>query len=70
LIAAAERDGLRSSALITLLALNGLRIDEALSRDIEDLGAERGHQVVFLVRKGNKRATAVLSAPTVRALQA
>lgn len=68
MVSAAERDGLRSCALITLLALNGLRIDEALSRDIEDLEVERGHRVLRLVRKGNKRATAALSAPTVRAL--
>ena len=33
LLEAADADGLRSAALITLLALNGLRIDEALSRD-------------------------------------
>jgi integrase len=66
---AARADGLRSAALITLLALNGLRIDEALSRDVEDLDVERGHRVLRLVRKGSKRSTAVLSAPTVRALE-
>jgi site-specific recombinase XerD len=70
LLAAAEADGLRSHALITLLALNGLRIDEALSRDIEHLDVERGHRVLRLRRKGGKRAVAVLSPPTVRVLQA
>jgi hypothetical protein len=39
LLDAARADGLRSAALITLLALNCLRIDEALSRDVEDLDA-------------------------------
>lgn len=69
LLAAAERDGKRSHALLTLLALNGLRIGEALSRDVTDLDVERGHRVLRLVRKGGKRATAVPSAPTVRALE-
>ena len=68
LLAVARDDGRRSNALIALLALNGLRIDEALSRDVDDLDIERGHRVLRLVRKGGKRATAVLSAPTVRAL--
>jgi integrase/recombinase XerD len=66
----AEADGRRSHALITLLALNGLRIDEALSRDVEHLDVERSHRVLRLRRKGGKKAVAVLSAPTVRALEA
>ena len=70
LLAAAQADGLRSHALITLLALNGLRIDEALSRDIEHLDVERGHKVLRLLRKGGKRGVAVLSPPTVCALEA
>jgi site-specific recombinase XerD len=69
LLAAARADGRRSEALITLLALNGLRINEALSRDVTDLDTERSHRVLRLVRKGSKRATAVLSAPTVRAIE-
>jgi integrase/recombinase XerD len=70
LLAVAEADGLRSRALVTLLALNGLRVDEALSRDVEHLDVERGHRVLRLRRKGGARATAVLSPPTVRALEA
>lgn len=42
LLDAAEADGPRSAALITLLAYNGLRVDEALSRDVEHLGHQRG----------------------------
>lgn len=34
MLAAARHDGVWSEALITLLALNGLRIGEALSRDV------------------------------------
>jgi integrase len=69
LLAAAAADGARAHALLTLLALNGLRIDEALSRDVEHLDTERGHRVLRLRRKGGTRATAVLSAPTVHALE-
>jgi integrase len=38
LLDAAQADGPRSAALITLLAYNGLRIDETLSRDVSHLG--------------------------------
>jgi site-specific recombinase XerC len=34
---------LRDGASMTLLALNGLRISEALNADIDDLSTERGH---------------------------
>lgn len=64
LLAAAAADGPRSHALLLLLALNGLRIDEALSRDVEHLDTERGHHVLRLRRKGGRRATAPL-APSV-----
>jgi len=37
---------LRDGALITLLALNGLRISEALNADIDDLSTERGHRTL------------------------
>jgi integrase/recombinase XerD len=69
LLAAAGADGPRSHALVLLLALNGLRVDEALSRNIEHLDTERGHRVLRLRRKGNKRATAPLAAPVVHALE-
>ena len=52
LLDAAERDGPRSAALITLLAYNGLRIDEALSRDVSHLGHQLGHRVLRISRKG------------------
>ena len=70
LLEAAEADGLRSAALITLLALNGLRIDEALSRDVEHLTYDFGHRVLELTRKGAKRSTEALAPATARALEA
>ena len=50
---------LRDGALITLLALNGLRISEALNADIDDLSTERGHRTLAIVRKGGKHVTIV-----------
>ena len=43
LLAAADVDGPRSAALVTLLALNGLRIGEALAVDVGDLSYDFGH---------------------------
>jgi integrase/recombinase XerD len=60
----------RSSALVTLLAYNGVRIDEALSADIDDYTHQRGHRVLRIVRKGGKTATEPLAGVTVRALDA
>ena len=37
-----------------LLALNGLRISEALNADIEHLGLERGHRTLTITREGGK----------------
>jgi len=68
LIDAAAADGPRSEALITLLAYNGLRIDEALSRDVEHLGHQLGHRVLRISRKGGRDALEPLSPPVERAL--
>ena len=38
-------------ALISLLALNGLRVSEATGADIEQLGQERGHRTLTITRK-------------------
>jgi integrase/recombinase XerD len=59
----------RDHALASLLALNGLRVSEALNADVEDLGFERGHHVLQIVRKGGKRATVPLAPRTARAVQ-
>jgi len=47
----------RDHALACLLALNGLRVSEALGCDIEDLGLERGHHTVKVLRKGVRRSS-------------
>ena len=69
MITASRDDGPRSEALIHLLAFNGLRITEALSRDVEDLDHDRGHRILRLDRKGGKRAKAPLTPAAVRALE-
>ena len=48
-------------ALISLLALNGLRVSEATGADIEQLGLERGHRTLVITRKGGKVVTIPLA---------
>jgi integrase/recombinase XerD len=38
-------------ALISLLALNGLRVSEAVGADIDHLGVERGHRTLIITRR-------------------
>ena len=44
-------------ALVSLLALNGLRVSEATGADIQALGIERGHRTLVITRKGGKVVT-------------
>ena len=55
-------------ALLSLLALNGLRVSEAIGADIERLGLERGHRTLTIVRKGGKIVTIPLAPRTARAV--
>ena len=74
LIAAADADHgrarLRSGGVIRLLLHNALRVDEALGADIGDLGSDRGHQVLTVLGKGNRRAKVPLSPATLKAVHA
>lgn len=58
----------RDHALVTLLAMNGLRISEALNADVADLDTERGHRTSRIVRKGGKHVIIPLAPRTSRAL--
>jgi len=58
----------RDHALASVLALNGLRISEALGADIEALDFERGHRTLKVLRKGGKHVTIPLAPRTSRAL--
>jgi site-specific recombinase XerD len=55
-------------ALISLLALNGLRVSEATGASIQDLGVERGHRTLVITRKGGKIVTIPLAPRTARAI--
>ena len=51
MLVAAGLAGARDHALISLLGLNGLRVSEALGIDIDDLGLQRGHRTVTVLRQ-------------------
>ena len=68
LLVAAGLGGAAEHALISLLALNGLRVSEALGADIEALGLERGHRTLTVLRKGGKVVTVPLAPRTARAV--
>jgi site-specific recombinase XerD len=55
-------------ALVSLLALNGLRVSEATIADIESMGTERGHRTLVITRKGGKVVTIPLAPRTARAI--
>lgn len=68
LVGGAKQANKRLYALVSLLALNGVRISEALNADIEDLGQSRGVTTLQIVRKGSKTATIALSEPVCVAI--
>jgi integrase/recombinase XerD len=55
-------------ALISLLALNGLRVSKATGADIEHMGIERGHRTLVITRKRGKVVTIPLALRTARAI--
>ena len=55
-------------ALISLLALNGLRVSEATGANIEHLGLDRGHRTLTITRKGGKVVMIPLAPRTARAI--
>jgi integrase/recombinase XerD len=55
-------------ALISLLALNGLRVSEATGADIEHPGLGCGHRTLTITRKGGKVVTVPLAPRTARAI--
>jgi integrase/recombinase XerD len=68
LLVAAGLSSARDHALVSLLALNGLRVSEALSADIDALGLERGHRTLTMTRKGGKIVTMPLAPRVARVL--
>lgn len=74
LIAAADRargrQQLRTSAVVAVIIYSGARISEVTGADIEDLGTDRGHKVLWVTRKGGKRQPLVLPPPATERLNA
>ena len=68
LLVAAGLGSASEHALISVLALNGLRVSEATGADIEHLGLERGHRTLTITRKGGKVVTIPLAPRTARAI--
>jgi integrase len=58
----------RDHALVSLLALNGLRVSEAIGANIEALGQERGHRTLTVLRKGGKLVTMPLAPRVARGI--
>ncbi len=68
LLVAAGLGAAGEHALISLLAINGLRVSEAVGADIQALGIERGHRTMVITRKGGKVVTIPLAPRTARAI--
>jgi len=68
LLVAARLGSPGEHALVSLLALNGLRVSEATGANIEALGVERGHRTLVITRKGGKMVTIQLAPRTARAI--
>jgi integrase/recombinase XerD len=72
LIAAADQAAgpqrARTSALITVLLLTGARISELTGADVEDLGTDRGHRVLWVTRKGGRRQALGVPPPAIERL--
>jgi integrase/recombinase XerD len=68
LLVAAGLGAAAEHALVSLLALNGLRVSEAIGADVEALGTERGHRTLAITRKGGKKAVIPLAPRTARAI--
>lgn len=68
LLVAAGLGAASEHALISLLAINGLRVSEAIGAGIEALGIGRGHRTLTIARRGGKIVTIPLAPRTVRAI--
>jgi site-specific recombinase XerD len=60
----ADPSGVRDHALACPLALNGLRVSEAIGTDVNDLGLERGHHTLRIVRRCGSTAIVPLAPRT------
>lgn len=68
LIYVAENSRPNEYALVCLLGLNGLRVSEACTAQIESLTNQRGHRCLQIMGKGDKPALIPMSPRTARAV--
>ena len=59
---------MRTLAILAVLMFTGARVSEVVGADVEDLGADRGHRVLWVTRKGGKRQALVLPPPAAERL--
>jgi integrase/recombinase XerD len=53
----------RNAAVLAVMLLSGARVCEVAGADVEDLGTDRGHRVLWVTRKGGRRQPLALPAP-------
>lgn len=70
LLEGAQALGPHPYALVCVLALNGLRIAEACSLDVDSMRTDGFYPVLTFIRKGGKTGQAVLSRPAEAAVMA
>jgi len=74
LVAAADADtgpqALRTRAAVRLLQHNVVRVDEVCAADLADLAEDKGHRVLTVLGKGNRKAKIPLTPGTCEALDA
>lgn len=68
LLTAARDRSPRAAAIVLLLYLVGMRIDELLALQVEDLGYDRGHRTLPLRLKGGRIKRVPIAPPAVHAL--
>jgi integrase/recombinase XerD len=59
----------RDLVVVSLLMLSGLRCAEAILADVDDLGSERGHETLDVIRKGGIKQRVVLAPETRESIE-
>jgi integrase/recombinase XerD len=57
------RQQARTAAIVAVLLFTGARVSEICGADVEDIGTDRGHRVLWVTRKGGKRQALALPPP-------
>lgn len=60
----------RTAALMAVLLFTGARVCEVIGADVEDLGTDRGHRVLWVTRKNGRRLGLTLPGPAAARIDA